>query len=322
MTGPLIIAVPSKGRLQDNSDAFFSRAGLTIVRPGGRRNYRGAIDGIAGVEIAFLSASEISRELAAGTVHLGVTGLDQVRETIPDPESSVHVVAPLGFGHADLVVAVPDAWIDVTSMTDLYDVSSDFRHRHGRRLSIATKYVHLTRDFFAEHGIADYRIVESQGATEGAPASGAAELIVDITTTGSTLAANNLKVLSDGVILRSQACLMASLNTAWRGDHLNSLRDILDRVSAEELARTSRQVAAGIDLDDGQVAEARERFDCIDIKRSDGGAVLLCPQSRAYGCAAWLRDQGADTVTVTGHDYIFQARNPLYEALAAKVVNK
>ncbi len=183
----LIIAIPSKGRLQENTHEFFGRAGLKVVQPGGARNYRGAIKGLPNVEIAFLSASEIARELSDGTVHFGITGLDLVHENIANPESTVHIVTPLGFGPADVVVAVPKAWIDVETMADLSDVASDFRNRHGRRLRVATKYVNLTRSFFAGHGIADYRIVESAGATEGAPAAGSAELIVDITTTGSTL---------------------------------------------------------------------------------------------------------------------------------------
>ena len=207
----LIIAIPSTGRLQENTHAFFGRAGLQVLQPGGARNYRGAIKGLPNVEIAFLSASEIARELADGSVHFGVTGLDLVEENIADPAGSVHVVTPLGFGPADVVVAVPKAWIDVETMSDLGDVASDFSGRHGRRLRVATKYVNLTRSFFAGHGSADYRIVESAGATEGAPAAGAAELIVDITTTGSTLHANNLKILSDGVMLKSQANLVASL---------------------------------------------------------------------------------------------------------------
>jgi len=319
MSDPLIIAVPSKGRLQENANGFFDRAGLKIIRPGGQRNYRGAIAGIDGVEIAFLSASEISRELAAGTVHLGVTGLDQIRETIADPDAAAHVITPLGFGHADLVVAVPEAWIDVRSMTDLYDVASDFRHRHGRRLAIATKYVHLTRDFFASHGIADYRIVESQGATEGAPASGAAELIVDITTTGSTLTANHLKILSDGVILRSQACLIAALNAGWSEEHQARLRQILDRVSAEELARTTREIRASIKLDAAQQAQAVSDFGCFDVAQADGRMSLHCPQNNVNACLDWLRGLGADTVTISRHDYVFRSANDLYDALVPKL---
>ena len=165
--------------------------------------------------MAYLSAAEIASALAQGAVHLGITGEDLVREMIPDADKRVVLIEGLGFGYANVVVAVPQAWIDVRSMADLDDVATAFRLRHDRKMRVATKYVNLTRDFFSEHGIADYRIVESSGATEGAPAAGTAELIVDITTTGATLAANGLKVIDDGVILRSQANLVAARGADW-----------------------------------------------------------------------------------------------------------
>ena len=198
---PLVLAIPSKGRLQENAAAFFSRAGLDIAKGGGARDYRGTLAGMDTVEIAFLSAADIVTQLAAGHVHLGITGEDLIRETIVDAEARVELLAPLGFGHAHVVVAVPRAWIDVKTMADLEDVAAAFRARRGERMRVATKYVHLTRRFFAERHVSDYRIVESLGATEGAPAAGKAELVVDITTTGATLAANALKILDDGSIL-------------------------------------------------------------------------------------------------------------------------
>ena len=210
MSAPLVIAVPSKGRLQENAEAFFARAGLALVKPRGARDYRGTIAGMPDVEVAYLSASEITAQLAQGTVHLGITGEDLVREMIPDADQRIVLIEGLGFGFANVVVAVPQAWIDVRTMADLDDVATAFRQRHDRKMRVATKYVNLTRDFFARHGIIDYRIVESSGATEGAPAAGTAELIVDITTTGTTLAANALKIVDDGIILRSQANLVAS----------------------------------------------------------------------------------------------------------------
>src|SRR6185503_18666995 len=173
---------------------------------------------------------EIAREVGAGAVHLGVTGRDQVEETVANFADRVEFILPLGFGRCDVVVAVPEAWIDVAGMEDLDDVAADFRARHGRRLTVATKYVNLTRRFFAGHGIADYKIVESLGATEGAPASGAADLIVDITTTGATLRANGLKVLADGVILRSEAHLVASLTAKWGKTSRMALTKLLDRL--------------------------------------------------------------------------------------------
>jgi len=207
----ITLALPSKGRLREQALEVLAKAGLAVSLPGDDRKYRARIEGAEDIEVAFLSASEIAGEIGQGTVDLGITGEDLLRETLADWEARAEIVARLGFGHADVVVAVPDIWLDVATMADLDDVAADFRQRHGRRLRIATKYWRLTQQFFSlKHGIQVYRIVESLGATEGAPAAGLADVIVDITTTGSTLRANHLKVLGDGVVLKSQACLVAS----------------------------------------------------------------------------------------------------------------
>ena len=225
------LALPSKGRLKEQAVEHMAQAGLSVIEPEDARRYRATLAGRDDVELVFLSASEIARELGAGAVDLGVTGEDLLRETVADWENRTEIAAPLGFGRADVVVAVPDVWLDVDTMADLDDVAADFRARHGRRLRIATKYWRLTQRFFtAQHGIQVYRIVESLGATEGAPAARSADVIVDITTTGSTLRANHLKVLSDGVILRSQACLAASKKE----------RSAADRATIAELAAALR----------------------------------------------------------------------------------
>jgi len=213
------IALPSKGRLKEQALEVLAKAGFTVNLPDDDRRYRATIEGRADIEIAFLSASEISGEIGQGNVDLGITGEDLIRENLADWERKAAIMARLGFGHADVVVAVPDMWLDVDTMADLDDVAADFRQRHGRRLRIATKYWRLTQQFFSQmHGIQVYRIVESLGATEGAPAAGSADVIVDITSTGSTLRANHLKILSDGVILRSQACLVQSLKARNAAD--------------------------------------------------------------------------------------------------------
>ena len=203
----LTLAIPSKGRLMEATAGLLAKAGFTIERQGADRGYRGILDGLEGVEIAFLSASEIAQNLRDGKVDLGVTGQDLLYEKIAPEDASVELMLRLGFGPADVVVAVPECWLDVATMADVDEIAESFYERHGRRLRVATKYHNLTRRFFAEKGVTGYRIVESLGATEGAPAAGIAEIIVDITTTGSTLAANSLKILDDGVILKSCAVL-------------------------------------------------------------------------------------------------------------------
>lgn len=215
----ITIALPSKGRMKDDASAIFERAGMRIAAVGNDRSYRGRVEGWDDVEIAYLSASEIAREIGNGTIDFGVTGEDLIREGLPDADRRVEFCARLGFGHANVVVAVPEIWLDVDTMADLGDVAADFRARHGRRLAIATKYWRLTQQFFSsQHGIQLYRIVESLGATEGAPASGSADIIVDITSTGSTLKANHLKILSDGTILRSEACLVRARKESHLSD--------------------------------------------------------------------------------------------------------
>jgi ATP phosphoribosyltransferase len=210
----LVLGIPSKGRLMEATAETLARAGFGIDRTGSERGYRGTLTGIDGIEIAFLSASEIAGQLRDGKIDLGVTGEDLLRENIPPTDESVSVAVRLGFGPARVIVAVPECWLDVAVMADLDEVAQQFYLRHGRRLRVATKYIHLTRRWFASHGVTGYRIVESAGATEGAPAAGTAELIVDITTTGSTLAANHLKILEDGLILDSCAVLAQRRDSA------------------------------------------------------------------------------------------------------------
>jgi ATP phosphoribosyltransferase len=313
----LVLAVPSKGRLQENAAAFFARAGFDLVASA--RGYRGTLAGIENVETAFLSAADIVAALAAGDVHLGVTGEDLIRETIAEPEEKVALLAPLGFGHADVVVAVPKAWIDVRTMADLEDVAAAFRARRGARMRVATKYVQLTRRFFAARHVTDYRIVESLGATEGAPAAGKAELIVDITTTGATLAANALKTLDDGTILRSQANLVASLSANWNMETREQARIILSRIAAEEEARTTREVFAVLPhFADTALERAKAAYAArLRFYAADGRVSLNCPKDKAAPLADWLIAQGAGHVCVAAQDYVFSAENPLFEKLIA-----
>jgi ATP phosphoribosyltransferase len=229
----LTIALPSKGRLKEACDAWFANAGLTLEQTAGARGYRAQFAGLPGVEIMLLSAGEIASSLLAGDVHLGITGEDLLREAAPELEGRMHLVAPMGFGFADVVVAVSGYWIDVSTMADLDDVCAAYAATHRRRLRVATKYAQLTRGFFAHAGIADYRIVPSAGATEGAPAAGTAEVIVDITTSGATLRANGLKVLDDGVILKSQAQLAASLTAEWNAEARDACKKLLTRLEAK-----------------------------------------------------------------------------------------
>jgi len=319
MTQPFVIAIPSKGRMQEASDAFFAAAGLKMTKGGGARDYRGGIAGFDNLEVAYLSAGEIALQLARGAVHLGVTGEDLVRDTILNADRKVAMIEPLGFSHADVVVAVPQAWIDVRTMADLDDVSTEFRTRHNRRMRVATKYINLTRAFFDRHGVVDYRIVESAGATEGAPASGTAELIVDITTTGATLAANGLKVLDDGIILKSQANLVASRDADWSQHARDTARIIFDHISACAQAKAFKEVRTRFPgCDAALLAEAHAKFGVVSPfggPTSSGMVTLHCPPAKLYALASFLRTHGAETVSVASLDYVFDRADPLYARL-------
>jgi ATP phosphoribosyltransferase len=231
MSDKLILGVPSKGRLMEQTAEAFAAAGLTLRKTGNERGYRGEVVGYPDVDVAFISASEIAWYLKTGRVHVGVTGEDLVSEQMSDAATRVTFLKKLGFGRADVVVAVPDCWIDVRTMAELAEIALPFRRAHGRWYRVATKYLNITRRFFAAKGLSDYRIVESLGATEGTPAAGTAELIVDITTTGTTLAANGLRVLDDGVILRSEANLIASNAAEWSPANRAIMEEIAARMA-------------------------------------------------------------------------------------------
>ena len=227
------LGVPSKGRLMDKTVEWFARHGIDLGRSGSEREYAGFVRGIEGVELVLLSAGEIPRELAAGRIHLGVTGTDLVRDKLGQWDRSVEELAGLGFGQADLVLAVPRCWVDVNTLDDLDAAAAAFRLKHGFRLRIATKYHRLVREFLRDNGVADYQLVDSQGATEGTVKNETAEAIADITSTGDTLRANHLKILEDGLILRSQATLFKSRVAVMDEDDRRSLAALLQKLKVD-----------------------------------------------------------------------------------------
>ncbi len=204
------LGVPSKGRLMEQTFDWFAARGVKLSRAGSDREYSGRVEGAEGVSLVLLSAGEIPRELAAGRIELGVTGTDLVREKLAGWRSDVVEVAQMGFGHADLILAVPNCWRDCDSLDDFAAITRDFRIAHGFRLRIATKYHRLVRAWLSDHEVADYQLVDSQGATEGTVANLTAEAIADITSSGETLRANHLKIINADPVLRSQATLFAS----------------------------------------------------------------------------------------------------------------
>lgn len=307
----LSLAIPSKGRLMEQTEDWLARAGFRLRQIGGERGYRAELKGLEACEVLLLSAREIAEGLLNGRLHLGVTGEDLLHDLSSDLASQAHTIRQLGFGHANMVVAVPDAWIDVSTIADLEAVGAQFRARHGRRLRVATKYLASTRRFFAARSMGEYRLVESAGATEAAPASGTADLIVDITTTGATLAANGLKILSDGVILKSQAALAGSLSADWNEEARSTLRELLDRIEAQAAARGRKRLIANSPIPEDLAAACglehlSERF-------------AYCREDMAADAARTLCANGLGPVAIQAIDFLFSPENDAFDTFVAKI---
>jgi ATP phosphoribosyltransferase len=313
---PLIIAVPSKGRLKEQVEAWLADCGLDLAVSGGARGYLASLKGLAGAQVRLLSAADIAEALSSGDVHLGVTGEDLLREG-GELDGRVLLLKALGFGRADLVVAAPKSWLDVETMADLEEVAHDYLARTGRRMRVATKYLAQTRTFFARHGVADYRITESGGATEGAPSAGAAELIVDITTTGATLAANGLKVLADGLILKSQAQLAASLKAAWAADQLAAAERLLRTVEARSAALGAATLTWPAR---GDPAESRVVEALVAAGATPRPHGLLIAADAAPRAAQALTAAGLGPVTVEQPDFVFDVSCDAFAELNKRVI--
>lgn len=311
----LILALPSKGRLKEQTEEWLADAGFRLEIEGGARGYRASLKGLPGAEVRLLSAGDIAQALEAGEVHLGVTGEDLLRERGAGLEARVRLLRGLGFGRADLIVATPKSWLDVATMADVEAIAHDQVARTGRRLRVATKYLTLTREFFAARGVADYRIVESLGATEGAPAAGLAELVVDITTTGATLEANGLKILDDGLILKSQAQLAAALTAAWTDQTLASARRLVSVVEARARAGGLSALSWPADQDAAARAAVGDGVEA-GAWRANG---LLVAAPRLFELAAVLAEAGVGPVTAVRPDYVFEPACEAIDRLAVEV---
>ena len=306
----LILALPSKGRLKEQTEAWLSSCGLRLESGGGDRGYQAALPGFDGLEVRLASAADIAQSLSRGDVHLGVTGEDLLGETA----GGVLPLLALGFGRADLVVATPKSWIDVEVMDDLDDVAHDILARTGRRLRVATKYPQQTRAFFAAQGVADYRIVESDGATEGAPAAGTAEAIVDITTTGATLAANGLKPLTDGLILKSQSRLVAALGATWNDANLSLAARLLSVIEAANRGQAMVRLHWPAEQD----PQARQALAALTVENLATGSALISRRD-LFSAADRLSTAAIGPVTVEEPSYVFQPASEAADRLRKSV---
>ena len=224
MKNLITIGLPSKGRLKDKSVAFFNDRDLKILQNDKERNYFANIENKPNIKVIYLHAKEIIQRLGDGTLDVGISGLDLLNESEKSLQDKIGIKQKLNFGSADLVVAVPDDWIDVQTIADLEEVAFDIRSKRNTRLRVATKYPNLTNNFLISKGVTQYKLILSLGATETYPFIGSSEIITDITSTGKTLEDNNLRILKDGLILKSTACLFISKNKA------NKIKPFLDLI--------------------------------------------------------------------------------------------
>ena len=225
MKNLITIGLPSKGRLKESSINFFDKNNLKLTTNGGERNYFAEVKNFPNIKIIYLHAKEIIQRIGDGTLDIGISGLDLLNESAANLKQKIEIKKKLDFGLANVVIAIPDDWIDVQTLADLEEVSFDFKDKKNTRLRVATKYPNLTNTFLVSKGITQYKIVPSLGATETYPFIGSSEIITDITSTGKTLKDNNLRILKDGLILKSQACLFYSKRKAAKlQPFLNSLK--------------------------------------------------------------------------------------------------
>jgi ATP phosphoribosyltransferase len=327
----LLLAMPSKGTLHERAVEFLQRCGLELRRSGNGREYAARLSGAENVSVLFFRPEEIPARVEQGDAHVGITGEDLYRELGDGPPLSHLLIRQLGFGSARLVVAVPQSWIDVTSIDEMEEVAFIHRQKSGRSLRVATKFPRLTRAFFAENGITDYQIVESIGATEGTPSAGLADLIVDLTSTGTTLTQNHLKEIASGTVLESQACMIASLRAQfWTQAALDSADQVVDQIEARIRAAAAALVRFDLPLE--QVEAVREalvsRYQCsvrpvgLDMAAAAPGAqffrsvemTAFCPRGRIHPVVTLLRSAGCFAIAVSNCEFLFDASSRTGEA--------
>ncbi len=326
----LRLAVPSDGELHNPALAFLQSCGLDVQRFSARR-YTAKIGSLPGVQVLFQRAADIPSKVDEGSADLGIVGLDRFTESHRENGNANVIMEDLGFASADLVLAVPDTWIDVSSVADLADLAVEFR-QSGRELRIATKYIGLVEQFLYRHGIYYFSIVESSGTLEAAPAMGFADIIADISETGVTLRENRLKLLSDGRVFSSQACLIGNTNTlAAQNGRLDLARSILERIEAKLRASGYYLITANIQGSDSDVV-AREILKKPDLAGMRGPTIartfssdsnnwyavtIVISRDRLQASVDHLRNIGGSNLTVTQPSYIFQDNCDSYERLVS-----
>jgi len=340
--GRVIFTLPSKGELAEPTIRFLTDCGLRPVKTSPRQ-YAAQIPALPNVSVLFQRAQDIAPKVADGTADLGITGLDIVSEYEEGSKSLITLHENLGYGHCDLVLAVPETWIDVDSLADIAEVALDFREVKGRDLRVATKFPNLVRRFLLENGVSYFSIVAAHGAIEAAPAMGYADIVADLSTTGTTLRANHLKPLEDGVILRSQACLIANARALrQRKSVLDVARSLLEVIDATLQGQRYTLVTASVRgesakgiahrLLEEQVVEGQEQLTIMRIERPDHttecdseilfSVSLTIDEPRLLHVVTCLREMGAANILVTPVRYRFTDRSESYARMMTRLRHK
>ena len=336
MSKKITLALPSKGAIAEPTLDFLKDAGLKVHKPNDRQ-YTGDMPTIPQVEVLFQRVKDVLYKVADGTAHLGITGLDVVYE---NPNENLIVVHPaLNYGHCMLTVAVPESWIDVETIADLVDVAQDFRENKGRNLRIATTYTTLTRQFMHQQGIHHFTLVRAEGAIEAAPTIGYADIVVDLTQTGTTLRENHLKTLDDGVIVYAQACLVANKTALLTNtDTLAAARVMLEYIDATLQAKRYQQLTVNIRGEDAESLAQRVAANpltrglqgptiapiySVNGDSSANGqwytVTLIVQTNNLLEAVDYLRSIGGRQVTVTSVRYVYLDQSPTYAALLEKL---
>jgi ATP phosphoribosyltransferase len=325
----ITLALPSKGALYEGTLSLFAQCGMRVQRQGRGRGYWGAVKHLPELRVQFLRAEEIPLRVDSGDVLLGVSGMDLHREYCSGTDSSHVAIKSLGFGYARLVVAVPSVWIDVDTMEDLAEIATTLRIERGRGLRVGTKFVQLTRELFARHLIRDYVLVDSRGATEGMPAAGAADVIVDLTSSGATLIENDLKELQDGTAIESEACLILHSNpAAWDASSLNVLEQVVACLEAglraknrrlihftipgSSLTEVSQHLSTSLGCEAGW--EPTISVDLADASDAPTWAGIVSPAASVYAAVKYLKQMGAANLSVVRPELMFGEAVDSYDA--------
>lgn len=323
----LRLALPSKGEMEEPTLRFLESCGLAVERPNVRQ-YTASIGGLPQALVIFQRSADIPAKVEEGSADLGITGLDSVREFCREGSDLLVLVEDLGYSSCELVVAVPDAWVDVITLSDLVDLSLELREK-GRELRIATKYPRLVQQFFSSHGLTYFTLVESSGAMEAAPTMGYADLIVDLTSSGTTLRENRLRPLVGGTILRSQACLIGNRRSLRGEETLDTTKTILELIEARRRAAGYYSVTANL-RGSSPEAVARHIMAHPQAAGLQGptlakvhspqaqdwyAATVVVPRQHLLVVIEHLRRIGGSGITVTPASYLFADKSLAYEQL-------